>query len=176
MKFPKIKEGLPFYVICDNIRSLENIGSIFRTADALRINKIFLGGISPTPPQQKISKTALGAEKWLSWEHQWQTWRVIEKLKKEKVLIVALEQTKNSLPYFKFKPKFPMALVLGNEIKGVSPSVLKRTDKIISLPMFGKKESLNVAVAFGIAGFEINKNRFLKSPYSLTDKARPSGG
>jgi len=155
----KIKKGLSFYVVCDNIRSLENIGSIFRTADALNIEKIFLCGISGTPPNPKISKSALGAENWIEWEHSWQTWRIIEKLKKEKIFVVALEQTKNSLPYNKFRPKFPLALVVGNEVKGISPSVLKRADRVISLPMFGKKESLNVAVAFGVAGYEINKSR-----------------
>jgi len=78
----KIKQNLPFYVVCDNIRSLENIGSIFRTADALRVNKIFLGGICGQPPHHKISKTALGAEENISWSHQWQVWRIIDGLKK----------------------------------------------------------------------------------------------
>lgn len=151
---------LPFYVVCDNIRSLENIGSIFRTADALAIDKIFLCGICGKPPNPKISKTALGAEKWIDWEYSWAAWRVVEKLKKDGVFIVALEQTKNSLPYIKFKPKFPLTLVVGNEIKGVSPGVLKRVNKIISLPMFGKKESLNVAVAFGITAYRINEVRY----------------
>lgn len=160
------QKGL-FYVICDNIRSLENVGAIFRTADALGINKIFLCGITGTPPNQKISKTALGAEKWIEWEHYWQTWRLVEKLKKEGVFIVALEQTKLSLPYNKLKPKFPLALVVGNEIKGVSKSVLERADKIISLPMFGRKESLNVAVAFGIAAHEINKFRMKERRFSI---------
>ena len=155
-----MKKKLLFYVICDNIRSLENIGSIFRTADALAIDKIFLCGICGRPPNSKISKTALGAENWLKWEYQALTWRLIEKLKKEGISIIALEQRKNSLPYTKFKPKFPLALVIGNEIKGISPSVLKRADKIISLPMFGKKESLNVAVAFAVASYEINKARY----------------
>lgn len=156
-----LKKKLPFYVVCDNIRSLENIGSIFRTADALAVNKIFLCGICGKPPHHKIAKTALGAEKWLDWEYHWQTWRVVEKLKKQGVLIVALEQTKYSLCYDKFRPCFPMALLIGNEVKGVSPSLLKRVDKTISLPMFGKKESLNVAVAFGIAAYEINKARLI---------------
>jgi len=144
-----------FYIICDNIRSLENIGSIFRTADALGVDKIFLGGICGKPPHHKISKTALGAEKNIFWEHHWQIWRIIDKLKKEKVNIVVLEQTKNSIPYTQFKPKFPLALVIGNEIKGVSKSIIKRADKIIHLPMQGKKESLNVSVAFGIAGYYV---------------------
>jgi len=145
-----------FYVICDNIRSLENIGSIFRTADALGVTKVFLTGICGKPPHSKISKTALGAENSVPWEHAWQVWRIIDKLKKEKVKIVALEQTKKSILYTKFKPKFPLALVIGNEIKGVSPSVLKKADHIIHLPMKGKKESLNVAVSFGVAGYHLN--------------------
>ena len=149
---------MKFYVICDNIRSLENIGSIFRTADALKVDKIFLCGICGNPPHQKISKTALGAEKWIAWEHCGKTWQLIERLKKEKVYITALEQGKNTLLHTKFKPKFPLALVIGNEVKGISSSVLKRADKIISIPMFGKKESLNVSVAFGIAGYEIRRS------------------
>lgn len=148
-----------FYVICDNIRSLENIGSIFRTADALGVTKVFLTGICGQPPHSKISKTALGAEKNVDWEHHWQVWRIIDKLKKEKVNIIVLEQTKNSLPYTRFKPKFPLALVLGNEIKGVSKSVLKKADQIIHLPMSGKKESLTVSVAFGATGYWIRCSR-----------------
>ena len=155
-----MKKELPFYIICDNIRSLENIGSIFRTADALNVDKIFLCGICGKPPNSKISKTALGAENWIEWEYCGLSWKLIERLKKEKVFIAVLEQTKRSLAYTKLKPKFPLALVIGNEVKGISSSVLKRADKIVSLPMFGKKESLNVAVAFGIAGYEINKFRY----------------
>lgn len=149
-----------FYVVCDNIRSLENIGSIFRTADALGAAKIFLCGICGCPPQIKISKAALGAEKNIPWEYHRQTWRLVEKLKKEGVFVAALEQDKKSVGYRNFKPKFPLALIVGNEVNGVSRSVLKRTDWIISLPMRGKKESLNVAVAFGVAGYEITRRNF----------------
>lgn len=155
-----MQKKLPFYIICDNIRSLENIGSIFRTADALKVDKIFLCGICGRPPNHKISKTALGAENWIEWEYSGLVWKLIDRLKKDKVFIAALEQAKNSLTYTKFKPKFPLALVIGNEVKGISPSVLKKADKVISLPMLGKKESLNVAVAFGITGYEINKSRY----------------
>ena len=147
-----------FYVVCDNIRSLENIGSIFRTADALGVDKIYLCGISGKPPNHKISKTALGAEKAVPFEHHWQIWRIIDKLKKDKVQIVALEQDKKAILYTKFKPKFPLALIIGNEVKGISKKTLKKADKIIYLPMRGKKESLNVSVAFGVAGYEIIKN------------------
>jgi len=148
-----------FYVICDNIRSLENIGSIFRTSDALGVSKIYLCGISGKPPHHKISKTALGAEETTPFDHCKQIGRLIDKLKAQKVQIVALEQDKTAIEYTKFKPSFPVALIVGNEVEGVSKKVLKKCDKIIYLPMSGQKESLNVSVAFGIAGYEINKNR-----------------
>lgn len=146
-----------FFVICDNIRSLENIGSIFRTADALGVTKIFLCGISGRPPHEKISKTALGAEKTIPWEYHRQTWRFIEKLKAQKVMIVALEQDKKAISYLKLKTKFPLALIIGNEVRGISKKVLSKADKIMYLPMKGKKESLNVSVAFGVAGYQIIK-------------------
>jgi tRNA G18 (ribose-2'-O)-methylase SpoU len=153
-----------FYVVLDNIRSLENVGSIFRTADALGVNKIFLCGITAQPPagesrekflQRKsvISKTALGAEQNMSFEYCKSALRLIRKLKNSKIKIIALEQDKKSLDYNKFKPRFPLALILGNEVGGISKKVLAKCDTIIELPMRGKKESLNVAVAFGIAGY-----------------------
>ena len=148
-----------FCLICPNIRSLYNIGSIFRTADAAGIDKIFLTGYSGKPPNPKIEKVALGATKTVLWQHHWQTWRVIEDLKKKGFTIIALEQTKKSINYKKFKPKFPIALVIGNEVRGISKNILKRCDKIIHLPMSGKKESLNVAVALGIAVYKINEFR-----------------
>lgn len=146
-----------FYVIVDNVRSLENIGSIFRTSDALGVAKIFLCGISGTPPHHKISKTALGSEKTVPFEYHKQTWRLIEKLKKDKIKIVALEQGKKSILYTKFKPGFPLALIIGNEVRGISKKTLALADRIIFLPMRGRKESLNVAVAFGVAGYHIIK-------------------
>ena len=148
-----------FCVICDNIRSLENIGSIFRTSDALGVSKIFLCGISGKPPHHKISKTALGAEEKIPFEYYKQVGRLVDKLKRDGVQIVALEQSKDAISYDKFKPQFPAALIVGNEVKGISKKILKKADKIIFLPMHGKKESLNVSVAFGVAGYEINKHR-----------------
>jgi tRNA G18 (ribose-2'-O)-methylase SpoU len=151
-----------FYVICDNIRSLENTGSIFRTSDALGVKKIYLCGITGKPPNHKISKTALGAEETVPFEYFKQTGRLIDKLKSGKISVVALEQDlparqagKKAIKYTKFKPKFPMALIVGNEVDGVSKNILKKCDKIIFLPMHGKKESLNVSVSFGIAGYYI---------------------
>lgn len=163
-----------FYVICDNIRSLDNIGSIFRTADALGAKKIFLCGISANPPLGKssedflkegIAKTALGAEKNIPFEFCRQTSRLIGRLKKEKIKIAALEQGKGAIIYTKFKPVFPLALIVGNEVLGISKKILKKADKIIFLPMKGKKESLNVSVAFGVAGYYIlNENPKSKIP------------
>ncbi|HEX9722209.1 MAG TPA: RNA methyltransferase [Candidatus Paceibacterota bacterium] len=150
-----------FFVVVDNVRSVENVGSIFRTADALSVDKVFLCGISPTPKHEKMAKTALGAEKTVAWEYHKQTWRLVKELKRQGVFIVALEQVKNSvsLESASWRTKFPLALVLGHEIKGVSPSALRLADAIVEIPMLGQKESLNVAVAFGIAGYEVNKHR-----------------
>ena len=146
-----------FYVICDNIRSLENVGSIFRTCDALGVTKIYLCGITGKPPHHKISKTALGAEETIPWEYCRQTGRLIDKLKKDKINVVALEQDKKSVEFTKVKFNFPLALIVGNEVKGVSKAILKKCNKIIFLPMSGQKESLNVSVAFGVAGYYIIK-------------------
>ena len=148
-----------FFVICDNIRSLENIGSIFRTSDALGVARIFLCGICGQPPQHKISKTALGAEQTVPWEYCAQTWRVVERLKKQAVFVVALEKNQSSIDYRKFKPHWPLALVVGNEVDGVTSAVLKKSDAVIHLPMAGLKESLNVAVAFGAAGYYLKSQQ-----------------
>lgn len=155
-------------VILHNIRSTHNVGSIFRTADAAGCEKIYLCGITPAPvdrfgrTNEKISKVALGAEKFLSWEKIGQTTKLLDKLKKDGYKILAIEQSKRSVPYQKIKLSkkdlAKVALVVGNEINGLSSSILRRADKILEIPMRGKKESLNVAVAFGIVVFNlINK-------------------
>ena len=160
------------YLVLDNIRSKENVGSIFRTADAVGVKKIFLCGITPQPKnfqyqvvsskyqgneKDKIAKTALGAETWVPWEYQAQTWRLLERLRDEGLELIALEQTKNSKNIFKYKvPKNKkIALVLGNEVRGLSPKILKYCDEVVHIPMYGKKESLNVAVAAGVALYHI---------------------
>ena len=147
------------FVICHNIRSRHNIGSIFRTADGAGVSKIFLCGITPSPPHPNIEKVSLGAENFVEWEKSKETWRVIEKLKKENFEIVALEQTKNSISLdqtdngCRFGKK--IALILGEEVNGLPKTILKKSDKIIQIPMYGKKESLNVSVAFGIAVYKL---------------------
>ena len=142
-------------VVCHNIRSAYNIGSIFRTADGAGAAKVYLTGYTPAPSHPGISKTALGAEKIVAWEKFAKLDVAIEKLKKEKFEIIALEQSKKSVPLDSFKSKKNIALILGNEVRGLSPAVLRKCDKIIEIPMRGGKESLNVSVAFGIAVYTI---------------------
>ena len=146
-----------FFVVVDNVRSIENVGSVFRTSDAFGVDAIYICGISPTPKNEKLAKTSLGSEKTVAWEYHAQTWRLLRKLKSQGVFVVALEQASDSVSLEKCKPKFPLAVVIGHEVKGVSPSALKLSDSIIEIPMLGKKESLNVAVAFGVAGYAIQR-------------------
>ncbi|OQA37134.1 MAG: tRNA (guanosine(18)-2'-O)-methyltransferase [Parcubacteria group bacterium ADurb.Bin326] len=143
------------YVVCDSIRSLYNVGSIFRTSDALGVKKIYLCGITGTPEQKGVLKVSLGAENSVPWEHCKNAWQLIDKLKKRGFKAVSLELTKNSKNVKLFKPKFPLVLIVGNEVDGVSQSLLKRSDAVVHIPMKGIKESLNVSVAFGIAAYEI---------------------
>lgn len=139
------------YLILHNIRSLYNVGAIFRTADAAGVSKIYLTGYTPLP----AAKTALGAEKYVPWEKKRNVVKLVKMLKLMKVRVVALEQVKNAIDYRKFKPKFPLALVLGNEVHGLSKPLLKKCDKVIYIPIYGKKESLNVSVAAGVALFSL---------------------
>ena len=146
-------------VICHNIRSRENVGSIFRTADAFGIDKIYLTGITPAPPHPKISKTALGAETWILWEKVFSTTRLIKKLRALGFFVIALEQNRRSIEIRKLgklEIKKPITVILGNEVTGISPKILKLCDAVADIPMEGKKESLNVSVAFGIAAYIIS--------------------
>jgi 23S rRNA (guanosine2251-2'-O)-methyltransferase len=154
------KERKEFYVICQNIRSLFNVGAIFRTGDAFGVDKIYLTGITGRPPRKEISKVALGAENYLPWEYHKQPVRLIKKLKEDGVKIVALEQVKGkSIDLNTWKPKFPIALVLGYEPVGLPKNIIALADEIIEIPMYGQKESLNVGVAFGIAANHAAKLR-----------------
>lgn len=151
-------------VILHNIRSSYNVGSIFRTADGAGVKKIYLCGITPSPKDkygrvnQKLVKVSLGAEKSVDFEKVKSAYNLISRLKKEGYKILALEQAKKSQNLFKFKTRKSekYALLLGGEVKGLPKSILKKSDKILEIPQKGKKESLNVAVAFGIAIFHIS--------------------
>lgn len=138
-------------VVCDNLRSRFNVGAIFRTGDGAGVEKIYLCGITPAPPHSRIAKVALGAEGSVPWEKCANSLPLLRRLRREGFSIVALEQTKKSVPYHRFKSKGAIALVVGPETTGLRPSVLRAADRAIVIPMLGKKESLNVAVAFGIA-------------------------
>lgn len=144
------------YLIGQNIRSLFNVGALFRCADVFGVKKVYLCGYTGFPPRKEISKTALGADEWIVWERHWQTHLVIKKLKKQGIKIVVLETGKKSQSLPSFKPKFPLALVVGGETKGVSKSILRLADEVVKIPMLGKKESLNVAVAAAIALYDLN--------------------
>jgi 23S rRNA (guanosine2251-2'-O)-methyltransferase len=153
--------------ILHNIRSIHNVGSIFRTADAAGLSKIYLSGITPTPidrfgrPVQKLNKVALGAENYVTWEYSANTLKLIDKLQGDNWTILALEQSKHSISIWQAKynkrEKKKLALLVGNEVKGLAPSLLSRADEIVEIPMYGQKESLNVAVAFGVAVFALVK-------------------
>jgi tRNA G18 (ribose-2'-O)-methylase SpoU len=154
-----MKKGV--VIILDNIRSTHNVGSIFRTADALGVSKIVLCGTTPAPvdrfgrDRSDISKVALGAEKNLVWKYEKSTLTAINKLKKDGYQIIAVEQAENSVDYKKVKITSKVAFVMGEEVSGLSPSILKQVDIIAEIPMRGEKESLNVSVAFGVALFRI---------------------
>jgi tRNA G18 (ribose-2'-O)-methylase SpoU len=145
----------PIRVVLDNIRSLNNVGSIFRTSDAAGIEKIYLCGITGKPPRVEIHKAALGAEQSVPWEYFENPVEIIQKLKDEGLQIVILEHTDQPELYHKVKYEFPLCLVVGHEITGVSDEVVELADMAIEIPMFGMKQSLNVAVAYGIAVYEI---------------------
>lgn len=151
------------YLILHNVRSKHNVGSILRTADASGIGKVFLTGYTPAPVDRfgrkvkEISKSALGAENFVLWEKTKDLNRIIKKLKGEGVVLVAIEQSPNSVNYRKIKIKKPCAFIFGNETSGLSAQLLKRADLIAEIGMRGKKESLNISVAVGIALFQILK-------------------
>ena len=137
-------------LLAHNIRSLWNVGSLFRTADSFGIEKIYLTGYTAAPPRREISKTALGAEEFVLWEKAEDPKKVIAKLKKQGFTIVALEQARGAVDLKKFEPPVKVCLIVGHEVLGVPKEILQLCDAVVHIPMHGKKESLNVAVAAGI--------------------------
>jgi len=146
-----------FYLILPNIRSCHNIGSMFRTADAFGVTKIFLIGYTAAPPKPQIDKVSLGAEKWIPWEKRKNLKRLLLSFRKKGIIIVGLEKTDDSIKTddLKLKTGQSIALIVGNEVDGISNEILKLCDQVTHIPMYGKKESLNVSVAAGIAMYEI---------------------
>ncbi len=150
-------------LILHNIRSVENVGAMFRTADAGGIDKIYLVGVTPAPldrfgrKRQDLAKSALGAEEFVKWESKKTLLPLLTKLKKENYFIIGIEQSENSIDYKKVKLKEKNAFIVGTEVSGIPENILKKCDVIAEIPMRGKKESLNVSVAFGIALFRMLK-------------------
>ena len=152
----KIKQN-PIYIILDNILDTYNTGSIFRLADAVSAQKIFLCGETEIPPNHKILKASVGTYRWIPWEYQKTALQAIQKLKQKlpKVQVIAIEQSKESIPYLQYKPRLPLALVVGNETAGISKEVLKEANYILEIPMWGVNKSLNVMVSLAITLFKI---------------------
>lgn len=149
------------FLIVHNVRSLHNVGSVFRTADAAGLTKIYLTGYTPKPldefsrPRKEIQKTALGAEKSMPWEKISNIINLITKLKDSGTTIIALENTVRAKDYRLLIPKKSFALIIGNEVRGLSKAILRKADEVIKIRMKGKKESLNVSTAFGIAIYKL---------------------
>jgi len=151
-------QKLPLTVVTDNVRSKNNIGSVFRTADCFALQQVVLCGISPTPPDPDIHKTALGAEDSMAWIHRPDTIAAMLELKRSGYKLLCLEQTHNSVQLDAFVPQQGVcyALVIGNEVEGVSQQVVDLCDTVLEIPQFGTKHSLNVAVSTGIALWHIS--------------------
>lgn len=155
----KDAEKTPLIIVLDDIRSLHNIGSVFRTADAFLIEKIYLCGITAIPPNKEIHKTALGATETVSWEYQKDVLSVIKKLKKDDVSVFAIEQVENAifLQDFKVEANKKYALIFGNEVFGVAQEAIEICDGTIEIPQLGTKHSLNISVSAGIVVWDLFK-------------------
>lgn len=153
----KASEKLPLIIVLDNIRSLNNVGSVFRTADAFRIEKIYLCGITATPPHKDITKTALGATESVSWEYAKDTLSLIQSLQAEGVHIFSVEQAENTLSLLDVdvSSNKTYALVFGNEVKGVQQAVVSQSNDVIEIPQYGTKHSLNISVSAGIVVWDL---------------------
>lgn len=152
----KNSDKTPIIVVLDNIRSLNNIGSVFRTGDGLRIEAVYLCGITAQPPNKDIHKTALGATESVSWEYFEDTKQALEKLKSEGYFVASIEQAENSISLEKFEVKAneKYALVFGHEVKGVAQEIVDMSDTCIEIPQFGTKHSFNISVSAGIVLWE----------------------
>lgn len=158
----RTKKQRQLFVIAHNIRSLHNVGSIFRSADSFGVSKIYLSGYTGAPPDPKIAKVALGAEQFVAWEQVQSLARLVAKLRRElpDIRIAVLENNlkRKTILLQNYQAKFPLALILGEETKGSAKKILDLADVILEIPMQGKKESLNVSVACGVALYQLSRN------------------
>lgn len=162
-EFEKIPRR-PIYAVLDNLRSAFNVGSIIRTADCALVEKVYCCGITAHPPHKKLDKTSLGALPYVPLEHRETALEIVSELKEKEVAVYALELTNKSRVIWDISFPLPVAVVLGNEALGVSEEVLHLADEIVEIPMLGYKNSINVAVAFGIAVYEIQRQYWKKFP------------
>lgn len=146
---------LPVAVLLDNVRSMYNVGAFFRAADGVGLEKLCLCGITAYPPKKAISKTALGAEETVAWEHDWDAIQVVERLRSCGFSIAAIETNPEAVDLFEWKPRFPVCVMFGHEVDGLRPELLGVADAHVRIPMLGKKNSLNVATAGGIVLYEL---------------------
>lgn len=153
----KVAEKTPIIVILDNVRSLNNIGSVFRTADAFLIQKIYLCGITATPPHKDIRKTALGSTESVDWEYRKDTLELVQELKQAGIKIISVEQVENAIMLndFHADANTTVALIFGNEVKGVSQEVVSASDAVLEIPQLGTKHSLNISVSAGIVVWDV---------------------
>ncbi|MDX2150941.1 MAG: RNA methyltransferase [Bryobacteraceae bacterium] len=148
-------ERLPVVLLLDNVRSMYNVGSFFRTADAAAIERLVLGGITAFPPKRGITKTALGAEERVAWEHHWEVMARARELRETGFELAAIETSTHAVDLFDWTPRWPVCVVFGHEVDGVRPELLALCDVHVRIPMLGKKHSLNVATAGGVVVYEL---------------------
>lgn len=148
-------QKLPVVVLLENVRSMYNVGSFFRTADAVALEKLYLGGFTSFPPKKEISKTALGAEDRVAWEHSTESLQLASQISSKGYELAAIETSPRAVDLFDWVPRFPVCLVFGHEVDGVTPELLERCDSFVRIPMLGSKFSLNVATAGGVALYEL---------------------
>ena len=154
---------LPASVLLDNVRSMYNVGAFFRAADGVGLQKVCLCGITAHPPKKAISKTALGAEEVVAWEHDWDAIRMTERMRSSGFEIAAIETSLQAVDLFEWQPRFPVCVAFGNEVEGLRPELLEIASTHVRIPMLGKKTSLNVATAAGIVLYELLRKYRIQS-------------
>ena len=155
---PLVSGRCPVFGMLDNIRSAWNVGSMFRSADAAGLSGLYLCGLTAVPPRPDIEKTALGACSTVPWDHWQDTLSAIGTVRAQGIQVVALERSAGAVPFDLFAYRFPLCFVVGHEVRGISPAVLNACEALVSIPMHGAKESLNVAVSFGIMAYQARRS------------------
>ena len=146
---------LPAVVLLDNVRSMYNVGAFFRVADGVGLEKVCLGGITAHPPKKAITKTALGAEESVAWQHEWDVMKMAQELQGNGYELAAIETSREAVDLYEWQPRFPVCVAFGNEVDGLNRDILEVADTHVRIPMVGQKTSLNVATAGGVVLYEL---------------------